>query len=294
MDFLFSLLIAGACVGSVYALVAVGLNFTFWTTRTLNFGQGAVMMVCAIATATLASRGVGLWSAALAGTALVAAIGVMVERLAVRPALKAAGSLGWVISTLGFGILLQGIAAKLFGSQALPFPEMLFRASDVVMAGSQSLSLQYVAIFVVSVTLIGVLEILMRRTVMGSAVRAVAQDAELAAIQGLPVKWIVSGSFIASSILAGTAGILVAQIGGTIDPAFGFELVLFGFVAAVVGGMGSSAGALAGGIAVGILSKLVGGYISTAAEHGLAFAVLVLVLALRPQGLFGRAEVIKA
>lgn len=294
MDFLFSLLIAGACVGSVYALVAVGLNFTFWTTRTLNFGQGAVMMVCAIATATLASRGVGLWSAALAGTALVAAIGVMVERLAVRPALKAAGSLGWVISTLGFGILLQGIAAKLFGSQALPFPEMLFRASDVVMAGSQSLSLQYVAIFVVSVTLIGVLEILMRRTVMGSAVRAVAQDAELAAIQGLPVKWIVSGSFIASSILAGIAGILVAQIGGTIDPAFGFELVLFGFVAAVVGGMGSSAGALAGGIAVGILSKLVGGYISTAAEHGLAFAVLVLVLALRPQGLFGRAEVIKA
>ena len=294
MDFLFSLLIAGACDGSVYALVAVGLNFTFWTTRTLNFGQGAVMMVCAIATATLASRGVGLWSAALAGTALVAAIGVMVERLAVRPALKAAGSLGWVISTLGFGILLQGIAAKLFGSQALPFPEMLFRASDVVMAGSQSLSLQYVAIFVVSVTLIGVLEILMRRTVMGSAVRAVAQDAELAAIQGLPVKWIVSGSFIASSILAGTAGILVAQIGGTIDPAFGFELVLFGFVAAVVGGMGSSAGALAGGIAVGILSKLVGGYISTAAEHGLAFAVLVLVLALRPQGLFGRAEVIKA
>jgi branched-chain amino acid transport system permease protein len=294
MDFLLSLLIAGASVGSVYALVAVGLNFTFWTTRTLNFGQGSVMMVCAIATAMLASRGLGLWTSALAAVGIVAAIGVMVERLAVRPALKAAGSLGWVISTLGFGILLQGIAARLFGSQALPFPELLFRASDVVSIGGQPLSLQYAAIFVVSVTIIGVLEMLMRRTVMGSAVRAVAQDAELGEVQGLPVKWIVSGSFVASSVLAGVAGILVAQIGGTIDPAFGFELVLFGFVAAVVGGMGSSAGALVGGIGVGILSKLVGGYISTAAEHGIAFAVLVLMLAMRPQGLFGRPEVMKA
>ncbi|WP_048440845.1 branched-chain amino acid ABC transporter permease [Caenimonas sp. SL110] len=294
MDFLLSLLIAGASVGSVYALVAVGLNFTFWTTRTLNFGQGAVMMICAIATAMLASRGMGLWSSALVAITIVAGVGVMVERLAVRPALKAAGSLGWVISTLGFGILLQGIAAKLFGSQALPFPELLFRASDVVSVGGQPLSLQYAAIFVVSVTIIGALELLMRRTVMGSAVRAVAQDAELGEVQGLPVKWIVSGSFVASSVLAGVAGILVAQIGGTIDPAFGFELVLFGFVAAVVGGMGSSAGALVGGIGVGILSKLVGGYVSTAAEHGIAFAVLVLMLAMRPQGLFGRAEVMKA
>lgn len=294
MDFLLSLLIAGACVGSVYALVAVGLNFTFWTTKTLNFGQGAVMMVCAITTAVLASRGWALWSAALAGIALVALIGVLVERLAVRPALKAAGSLGWVISTLGFGILLQGIAAKFFGSQALAFPELLFRASDIVTLGGQPVSMQYAAIFGISVATIGALELLMRRTVFGSAVRAVAQDAELGAVQGLPVNLIVSGSFIASSVLAGVAGILVAQIGGTIDPAFGFELVLFGFVAAVIGGMGSSVGALVGGIGVGILSKLVGGYVSSAAEHGIAFAVLVAMLALRPQGLFGRAEVTKA
>jgi len=294
MDFLFSLLIAGACVGSVYALVAVGLNFTFWTTRTLNFGQGAVMMICAITTAILASRGWNLWASLPVGIGIVAAIGVMVERLAVRPALKAAGSLGWVISTLGFGILLQGIAARLFGSQALAFPEMLFRAADVMSVAGQPLSLQYAAVFAVSVMTIGLLGLLMRRTVFGSAVRAVAQDAELGEGQGLPVKWIVTGSFIASSVLAGIAGVLVAQIGGTIDPAFGFELVPLGFVAAVVGGMGSSVGALVGGIAVGILSKLVGGYISTAAEHGIAFAVLVLVLALRPQGLFGRPEVTKA
>ena len=139
-----------------------------------------------------------------------------------------------------------------------------------------------------------VLEGLTRYTVLGTAIRGTAQDMELAIVQGLPVNLIVSGSFVLSSIMAGIAGILTAQISGTVDPAFGFELVLMGFVAAVLGGMGSSAGALLGGIIVGIIGKLVGGYISTAAEHGIAFALLIMMLALRPEGFFGRAEVSKA
>ena len=294
MDFFLSLVIAGASVGAVYALIAVGLNFTFWTTRTLNFGQSALMMICAMSTAVLASRGWALWAASMLAVAIVAAVGILVERLAVRPALKTAGSLGWVISTLGFGILLQGIMAKLFGSQPLPFPELLFKVSDIANIGGQPVSMQFAAIFVVSVTTIVLLEVLMRYTVLGTAVRAIAQDPELGAVQGLPVHWIVSGSFVASSVVAGIAGLLVSQIGGTIEPAFGFELVLMGFVAAVIGGMGNSMGALIGGIGVGILGKLVGGYISSAAEHGIAFAVLVVMLALRPQGIFGTAEVSKA
>ena len=282
MDFFLSLVIAGACVGSVYALVAVGLNLTFWTTKTLNFGQGAVMMLCAISTALLTAQGISN------------GVGVIVERIAVRPALKTAGSMGWVIATLGFGILLQGITSKFFGSQAIPFPEVLFTVQDVIDIGGQNISLQYVSIFVVSILIIVVLEGLTRYTVLGTAIRGTAQDMELAIVQGLPVNLIVSGSFVLSSILAGIAGILTAQISGTVDPAFGFELVLMGFVAAVLGGMGSSAGALIGGIIVGIIGKLVGGYISTAAEHGIAFALLIMMLALRPEGFFGRAEVTKA
>lgn len=294
MDFFLSLVIAGASVGAVYALIAVGLNFTFWTTRTLNFGQSALMMICAMSTAVLSSRGWALWAASMLGVLIVAAVGMLVERLAVRPALKNAGSLGWVISTLGFGILLQGIVAKLFGSQPLAFPELLFKVSDIAEVGGHPISMQYAAIFVVSVATIVLLEVLMRHTVLGTAVRAIAQDPELGAVQGLPVHWIVSGSFIASSVMAGIAGLLVSQIGGTIEPAFGFELVLLGFVAAVIGGMGNSIGALIGGIGIGILGKLVGGYVSSAAEHGIAFAVLVLMLALRPQGIFGTVEVSKA
>ena len=294
MDFFLSLVLAGACVGSVYALVAVGLNLTFWTTKTLNFGQGAVMMLCAVSTALLTAQGFSNGIAVIAGLAIVALMGVIVERIAVRPALKTAGSMGWVIATLGFGILLQGIASKFFGSQAIPFPVVLFTVQDVIDVGGQNISLQYVAIFVVSILIIFLLEGLTRYTVLGTAIRGTAQDMELAIVQGLPVNLIVSGSFVLSSVLAGIAGILTAQISGTVDPAFGFELVLMGFVAAVLGGMGSSGGALLGGIIVGIIGKLVGGYISTAAEHGIAFALLILMLALRPEGFFGRAEVSKA
>lgn len=294
MDFFISLVIAGACVGSVYALVAVGLNLTFWTTKTLNFGQGAVMMLSAMSTALLVRHGFSEIVSIILGLALVGLMGVVVERIAVRPALKTTGSMGWVIATLGFGIVLQGMTARFFGSQAVAFPEVLFKVQDVAVIGGQNISMQYLAVFCISVLLIVVLETLTRCTVLGTAIQGIAQDIELAVVQGLPVNLIVSGSFVLSSVLAGIGGILAAQIGGTVDPAFGFELVLSGFVAAVLGGMGSSAGALLGGLILGITSKLVGGYISTAAEHGIAFALLVLMLAIRPQGFFGRAEVNKA
>lgn len=293
MDFLFSLLIAGVSVGSAYALVAIGLNMTFWTTRTLNFGQGSLMMLCAMLTAFFASQGVWLALAVVAGLAVVGLLGIFIERFAVRPALKTEGSMGWMVATLGFGTLLQGIAAKYFGSQAVAFPEVLFSASDTVTIFGQPAALQYLVIFVLAVGLVALLELFLGKTIWGQVIRAVSFDQELGRVQGMPVGAIILLSFVASSVLAGVAGMLIAQIGGTVDPAFGFDLVLLGFVSAVLGGMGSSVGALVGGIVVGVLSKLVGGYISTAAEHGIAFALLMVMLAVRPQGLFARPEAVK-
>ena len=294
-DFFFSLVLAGISVGSVYALIAIGLNLTFWTTRTLNFGQGSLMMLCAMLVVFLAIQGLAMALAVIGGLLVVAALGVFVERFTIRPALVASGgSMGWVVSTLGFGIVLQGVAAKYFGSQAMAFPDVLFTAQDYVTVLGQHLSLQYLVVLALSVSLILLLELFVRKTVWGQAVFAISLDPELALVQGMPVRLIILGSFVASSLLAGVAGILSAQIGGTVDPAFGFDLVLFGFVAAVLGGMGSSFGALVGGLAVGLISKLVGGYISTAAEHAIAFALLMAMLALRPQGLLGRPEVSKA
>lgn len=293
MEFFFSLILAGISVGAVYALIALGLNLTFWTTRTLNFGHGSLMMLCAMAAAFLSVQGLAMTAAIVASLILIGILGVFIERFTVRPALGISGSMGWVVSTLGFGIFLQGVAAKFFGSQAVAFPEIIFTSQDFVTVGGLHVSLQYIVIFAFSLTLIVLLELFIRKTVWGHAVRAVSLDSELSLVQGIPVRLIVIGSFVASSVLAGIAGILVAQIGGTVDPAFGFDLVLLGFVAAVLGGMGSSAGALIGGIVVGVVSKLVGGYISTAAEHAIAFALLMAMLAVRPHGLFARVEVTK-
>lgn len=293
MEFFLSLTLAGISVGSVYALIALGLNLTFWTTRTLNFGQGSLMMLCAMVVVFLSAQGWPMALGVLGSLAIVGTSGVLIERFTIRPALRSSGSMGWVVSTLGVGIFLQGIAAKFFGSQAIAFPEILFTSQDFVIIFGLYVSLQYLVIFCLSLGLIVLLELFVRRTVWGQAVRAVSLDPELSLAQGIPVRLIVIGSFIASSILAGIAGILVAQIGGTVDPAFGFDLVLFGFVAAVLGGMGSSFGALVGGVVVGIISKLVGGYISTAAEHSIAFALLMAMLAVRPQGLFAGAEITK-
>ncbi len=294
-DFFFSLLLAGISVGAVYALIALGLNLTFWTTKTMNFGQGSLMMLCAMLTVFLSSQGLAVALAVLGSLVVVAALGMFIEHWTVRPALKSSGgSMGWVVSTLGFGIFLQGLAAKYFGSQAVAFPDVVFTAQDFVTVFGQYVSLQYLVVLAVAVALILALELFVRKTVWGQAVHAVSLDPELALVQGIPVRRLVLLSFMLSSVLAGVAGVLIAQIGGTVDPAFGFDLVLLGFVAAVLGGMGSSLGALAGGLLVGILSKLVGGYVSTAAEHGIAFALLMLALALRPQGLFGKPEVSKA
>jgi branched-chain amino acid transport system permease protein len=295
VTFFLTLVLTGISVGSVYALIATGLNLTFWTTRTLNFGQGSIMMLCSLGFAFLVMSRVSLPLAICLCLLISGLIGVVVERLTVRPALKrGVGSMGWVVSTLGLGILIQGLAAKFFGSQAVAFPEILFSVRDSIRIAGVALSLQYVVVIVITLVIMSALELLLRYTRWGHAVRAVSADAELARVQGIPVDLIVISSFVASSLLAGLAGLLAAQIGGTVDSSFGFDLVLLGFVAAVLGGMGSTAGALAGGIGLGIITKLVGGYVSTAAEHGIAFALLMLILALLPNGFFGRSEVRRA
>ena len=291
-DFL-TLLLAGISVGSVYGLIAIGLNLTFWTTKTMNFGQGSVMMLCAIITAALVGIGWASALAALVALLVIVVLMIFTEMYTVRPALKIEGSMGWAVSTLGVGIVLQGVAALYFGSQAVAFPDMIFSAMDDVVIFDVHVSLQYIAVMVLALLLVIVFELLVRGTVWGRAMRAVSMDADLAAVAGIPVRAIVLGSYIASGVLAGISGILVAQIGGTVDPAFGFELVIFGFVAAVLGGMGSTPGALIGGVVTGVLQQMVGGYVSTAAQHGMAFALLVLILVVRPQGLFGEKEIVK-
>ena len=293
MNFTLQLVFAGVCVGSTYALIAMGLSLTFWTTRTMNFGQGSLLMVGAVAATTLITAKLPPALAVVAGTLLTAVLMIVVERIAIRPLIKSGESMGWVVSTLGFGLFLQGFVAKFFGSQAIVFPSLMFNSQDFVKILGIQVSAQYLAVLALSVALMVAMELFLRRSRWGRAVRAVSHDAEVAALAGIPVRRIVVLSFAASGLLAGLAGIMVSQITGTVEPQFGFHLIILGFVAAVFGGMGSIVGALIGGIALGIAEKLAGGFISTAFGDVMAFAILMVILAIRPQGLFGQREVVK-
>lgn len=293
MEFTLQLIFAGICVGSTYALMAMGMTLTFWTTRTFNFGQGSLLMVGAVATVGLLAVGLPPVAALALAIALPGALMLVVERIAIAPLPKSSGSMGWVVSTLGFGLFLQGFVAKFFGSQAIVFPSLIFDNLTYTRILGIQVSAQYLAVLCLSVTLMAAMEVFLHVTRWGRAVRAVAHDAEVAALAGIPVRGVVLCSFVASGLLAGVAGILVAQITGTADPQFGFNLIILGFVAAVVGGMGSIVGALLGGIALGVAEKLAGGFISTAYGDAMAFAILMVVLVLRPHGIFGRPEATK-
>jgi branched-chain amino acid transport system permease protein len=294
MNFALQLIVSGLCVGAVYALIAMGLSLTYWTTRTLNFGQGSLLMVAAVATVALIGGGTPVPLAVVGSLLIAAALMILAEAIAVRPLVKSGGSMGWVVSTLGLGLFLQGFVAKFYGSQAIAFPSILFESQTFLTLFGIRVSAQYLAVLFLSLALMVVMELFLRLSAWGRAVRAVAHDPDLAALVGIPVRRVVLLSFVASGVLAAIAGILVAQISGTVDPAFGFNLMVLGFVAGVFGGLGNTAGALIGGISLGVIEKLVGGYVSSAAEHGIAFTILLTILVVRPQGLFGRREFAKA
>lgn len=293
MDFFIQMVVSGMSVGAVYALIGLGLNLTFWTTRVLNFGQGSVLMAGAMLTAVMVAGGVNVFLAVGASLAAAAVILWVVELVGVRPMLKFSGSMGWVVSTLGTGIFLQGMASWLFGTQAVAFPDVLFSSTDTIEVMGAFISVQYIAVFVISVAIVGLMELFLRRSVWGFGVRAVAHDRDLASLMGIPVRRVVVMSFLVSGVLAAIAGILVSQVSGTVDPNFGLHLLILAFVAAVVGGMGSAVGSLAGGLVLGIIEKLVGGYVSPAAAEVVAFVLLIGVLTIRPQGLFGKRDTVK-
>jgi branched-chain amino acid transport system permease protein len=200
--------------------------------------------------------------------------------------------MGWVVSTLGAGIVLQAIATDIWGTSTRAFPAIIFESTDYVRLLGVQLSAQHLLAFAAALLVMVLFEVGIRGTLFGKAMRATAADPDCARTMGINTRRMISLAFVLSGLLAGLAGILIAPLTG-IDPAFGLELMIKGFVAAVVGGLGSSSGAMIGGIFVGLLELLVGGYVSSAARNGVVFSILIVVLAVRPQGLLGKQREIK-
>jgi len=280
------LVFSGLALGSMYALVALGYNITYATSRTVNFAQGQSVMVGAVvAYALYVGAGWPFVPSVLATLLTLAALGVLVERVAVRPFLTSA-SIAWLLATIALGVIAENVAMLTFGKDARAFPSSLAqRAVTVLGAGVYPHEL---LVPVVGVALMVLVELAFRRTLAGRALRAVAFDHDAARLMGIDVTRTISAAYALSSVLAGVAGILLAPL-LNVSATMGTTLGLKGFAVAIIGGIESARGIVLAGVLYGIVEAIVAGYLGTGVREILGFALVVLVLLARPWGLFGVA-----
>jgi len=276
-------LLAGIAVGAIYALIAAGFVLVYQVTGLINFAQGEFAMLGAMTAASLAGAGLpALWAAALAVlvASLVGALGYL---LAIRPARKA-NPVILIFITLGLSVAIRGAALFVWGTNSLSLNAFSSGTSVVVFGGV--LSPQTPWVIGADVLVFGALYVFLRHTPLGTAVRAAVANPPIARTFGIPLATIGFWSFVAAAAIGGLGGVVVAPItSASYD--MGLTLGLAGFVAAVLGGLDSLPGALAGGFLLGIFEKVSGGLISTGWEQGVGFIILIAVLVLRPQGLLG-------
>ncbi|MBK3776579.1 branched-chain amino acid ABC transporter permease [Azospirillum sp. YIM DDC1] len=293
-------IIGGLTLGSVYALIALGFNLTYTTTRTLNFAQGDFVSVGAfvglgtvgVLTAALGADAVGyVWLYALAAVAAALAMGVLGLPLylaAIRPFAGKPG-MSWVVSTIGFGIVLQSAALSVWGLGARMLPAPF--GDDVFRVGEAGFRSQELVVLVLAFAILGAFDLAMRRTAIGRCMRAVALNRDAAALMGIDVPRVMAMAFLASSAMAGLSGVLVAPILSA-SLFMGVIIALKGFSAAIIGGLTNPRGCMAGGLLIGLVESLTALW-SAQWREIMVFLLVILVLAMAPNGLFGRKLVEK-
>jgi branched-chain amino acid transport system permease protein len=289
MDRLAAYLAAGLSAGSLYALVALGLVLIHRCTRVLNFAHGEVAALGTFVAFTLTSGGVSFWLASLAGMAASAALAVVFYLAVLEPAQRrGAGAGAEVVLTLGLALLLQGLMLEVWGAEPQRLPLPLAENATVVLGAARFSQLSLITL-AVGLASSGVLFLIVQRTRVGLALRALAEDLEAGRTLGLPVRGLLAFAWGLASAFAALAGMLLSGA-LLLDPFFMLEPCVKGFAAAVLGGLASLPGAVLGGLLLGVAESLAGAYLGVAFRGTLAFAVIVGVLLVRPEGLFGRAE----
>ncbi len=289
---------SGLALGGIYALVALGFNITHSTTKTLNFGQGELLaagtVIAVSGVMLLAGKGmhgtldpqdVTLWRYAvslLISVVVLGLLGVLLYYTAVRPFIGL-GGLSWVMSTLGFGIIIQNTALAIWGPSAMVIPSPL--GDNVIRIGGAGVLPQEILVVAASVVVMLCLDTVMRKTKIGKAVRAVAHNKNAATLMGINVPAVVVLAFAISSSLAGLAGLLIAPI-TTASVFMGLSIALKAFSAAIVGGLNNARGCMLGGFLLGLVESMVGLWHAELREISI-FMLIILVLVLKPEGLLG-------
>ena len=281
-------LINGISLGSVYAIIALGYTMVYGIAKMLNFAHGDVIMVgayvCFFAVASWSLPPlVGVVLAMLVCTVL----GMVIERLAYKP-LRQAPSLAVLITAIGVSYFLQNGAQLLWGSNNKMFPSFLSGDALSLLNGDLRVSLVTVVNVVVCVVIMLALTWFTSRTKMGKAMRACSEDKGAAQLMGINVDTTISMTFAIGSALAAVAGVLYMSSYPILVPTTGSMPGIKAFTAAVFGGIGSIPGAFLGGLLLGVIEIFAGGYISTQLQNAIVFAVLIVVLLVKPSGLLGK------
>jgi branched-chain amino acid transport system permease protein len=281
------LLISGLATGAIYALIAVGFTLLWQTSQTINFAQGEFVMVPAFFVLASMNLGAPFWLAALVGIALsILVLGLLFKLIIVDPMLKQ-GVLPLVISTIALSLFLKESVKDLYSAQAQPFPTLV-PAIDLRVLGAV-ISTQSLAVLAVAIVTVAVLHLLLHRTRLGRRMQATAQNSNLAAILGIPVRRMVLYTFLLNAVLVAIASILVSPI-YLAKFTNGETLGLAAFLAAIIGGFNQVRGAILGGVILGILDNLSAAYVSSQYRGAFPLLILIVVILIRPQGLLGRIE----
>ena len=302
MEVLLQQILNGLVLGSMYALVALGYTMVYGIIGLINFAHGDVLMVGALTSWTLIGWMMNSWAgmpgwvillvATLIAMVVCAVLNFSIEKLAYRP-LRNSNRLAPLITAIGMSLLLQTFAMIIWAPNPKSYPSMLSR--EPIEFGGAVISVTQITILAVTAITLAFLMWLVNRTNLGRAMRATAENPRVAALMGIKPDMVISATFIIGAMLAAIAGVMWASNYGTVQHAMGFMPGLKAFVAAVMGGIGNLAGAVVGGIALGLieslgagyLGKLTGGVLGSQYVDIFAFIVLAIVLTLRPSGLLG-------
>lgn len=280
LQFLFS----GITIGAIYALVALGFALIYNASHVINFAQGEFVMIGGMATVFLAKAGLPLPLAIVLAVAVTVLIGMLLEKLAVEPA-RNAQVVTLIIITIGASLVLRGLAQALWGKQYYALES--FSGDTPITIGGATLLPQSLWVLGVTVVVVAALAWFFGRTLLGKAVLATAVNANAAQLVGINTKFVLLLSFALAALLGAVAGIIVAPITFT-SYDVGIMLGLKGFVAAVLGGLGSGLGAIVGGLLLGIAEAMTAGYVSSDYKDAVPFVLILLVLFFMPNGLFGQ------
>lgn len=288
MSFL-SNLINGISLGSVYAIIALGYTMVYGIAKMLNFAHGDVIMIGAYMVLTmLTGAGMNPWLAVAIGMVTCTVLGITIEKVAYKPLRNASSSLAVLITAIGVSYFLQNIALLIFGADTNFFVNPITVPSISLVDGQLVITGTTIVTIIACIVIMCALMFFVNKTKPGRAMKAVSEDRGAAQLMGVNVNATISLTFAIGSGLAAIAGVLLCSAYPSLTPYTGAMPGIKAFVAAVFGGIGSIPGAMVGGILLGIIQTLGSAYISSQVADAIVFAVLIVVLLVKPTGLFGK------